>query len=192
MKPNTAQAAIYQAALSLFTEHGWQKISVETLCTAAQTSRVTFYKYYADKRNLLCQILTDDKNRIRAALSEAQENAESLAEIITLLLDLQKQSLQTVYTPPVLRDIQQSKDKVLQDFFAEMYAEKDRFMHDFFTTLQQRGLIRTDLRVPMIEAFVQQIDALVQRESLQNHYTDAPQKLYEDALSLLLNGLSKN
>ena len=181
MKPNTAQSAIYQAALSLFAEHGWQKISVETLCTAAQTSRVTFYKYYADKRDLLCQILTD-----------AQENAKSLAEIITLLLDLQKQSLQTVYTPPVLRDIQQSKDKVLQDFFAEMYAEKDRFMHDFFTTLQQRGLIRTDLRVPMIEAFVQQIDALVQRESLQNHYTDAPQKLYEDALSLLLNGLSKN
>ena len=192
MKPNTAQAAIYQAALSLFAEYGWQKISVETLCTAAQTSRVTFYKYYADKRDLLCQILTDDKNRIRTALSDAQENAESLAEIITLLLDLQKQSLQTVYTPPVLRDIQQSKDKFLQDFFAEMYAEKDRFMHDFFTTLQQRGLIRTDLRVPMIEAFVQQIDALVQRESLQNHYTDAPQKLYEDALSLLLNGLSKN
>ena len=185
MKPNTAQAAIYQAALSLFAEHGWQKISVETLCTAAQTSRVTFYKYYADKRDLLCQILTDDKNRIRAALSDAQENAESLAEIITLLLDLQKQSLQTVYTPPVLRDIQQSKDKILQDFFAEMYAEKDRFMHDFFTTLQQRGLIRTNLRVPMIEAFVQ-------RENLQNHYADAPQKLYEDALSLLLNGLSKN
>ena len=132
MKPNTAQAAIYQAALSLFAEHGWQKISVETLCAAAQTSRVTFYKYYADKRDLLCQILMDDKNRIRAALSDAQENAESLAEIITLLLDLQKQSLQTVYTPPVLRDIQQSKDKVLQDFFAEMYAEKDRFMHDFF------------------------------------------------------------
>ena len=123
---------------------------------------------------------------------DAQENAESLAEIITLLLDLQKQSLQTVYTPPVLRDIQQSKDKVLQDFFAEMYAEKDRFMHEFFTTLQQRGLIRTDLRVPMIEAFVQQIDTLVQQESLQNHYTDAPQKLYKDALSLLLNGLSKN
>ena len=73
-----------------------------------------------------------------------------------------------------------------------MYAEKDRFMHGFFTTLQQRGLIRVDLRVPMIEAFVQQIDALVQRESLQNHYADAPQKLYEDALSLLLNGLSKN
>ena len=180
MKPNTAQAAIYQAALSLFAEHGWQKISVETLCTAAHTSRVTFYKYYSDK------------NRIRAALSDAQENAKSLAEIITLLLDLQKQSLQTVYTPPVLRDIQQSKDKVLQDFFAEMYAEKDRFMHEFFTTLQQRGLIRTDLRVPMIEAFVQQIDTLVQQESLQNHYTDAPQKLYEDALSLLLNGLSKN
>ena len=44
----------------------------------------------------------------------------------------------------------------------------------------------------MIEAFVQQIDALVQRENLQNHYADAPQKLYEDALSLLLNGLSKN
>ena len=192
MKPNTAQTAIYQAALSLFAEHGRQKISVETLCAAAQTSRVTFYKYYADKRDLLCQILTDDKNRIRAALSDAQKNAESLADIITLLLDLQKQSLQTVYTPPVLRDIQQSKDKFLQDFFAEMYAEKDRFMHGFFTTLQQRGLIRTDLRVPMIEAFVQQIDTLVQRENLQNHYADAPQKLYEDALSLLLNGLSKN
>ena len=44
----------------------------------------------------------------------------------------------------------------------------------------------------MIEAFVQQIDTLVQRESLQNHYTDAPQKLYKDALSLMLNGLSKN
>ena len=89
MKPNTAQAAIYQAALSLFAEHGWQKISIETLCNAAQTSRVTFYKYYADKRDLLCQILTDDKNRIRAALLDAQENAESLAEIITLLLALQ-------------------------------------------------------------------------------------------------------
>ena len=73
-----------------------------------------------------------------------------------------------------------------------MYAEKDRFMHGFFTTLQQRGLIRAGLRVPMIEAFVRQIDTLVRQEGLQNHYADAPQKLYEDALSLLLNGLSKN
>lgn len=189
---HNAEQAIYQAAVSLFAQQGWVKTRIEQICAAAGVSRVTFYKYHANKKALLCQILTDDKNRVRTALLHIQAHASNMNEVMQVLLMQQQLSLSGIYTPAMLHDISHHKDNEIQLFFLKMNEEKYIFMRSFFQTLQQRGLIRSQVRTELIDAFVRQLDSLLQQPLVQHAYADAPQNLLQDALHLLLYGLSGN
>ena len=60
------QQTIADTARRLFREHGFSAVSVGGICTEAAVSRVTFYKYYSGKNALLQEIVTEQKNRVRA------------------------------------------------------------------------------------------------------------------------------
>jgi AcrR family transcriptional regulator len=47
---------ITQAAERLFMQHGFRRISVEEICREAGASKMTFYKYFANKTDLVRQI----------------------------------------------------------------------------------------------------------------------------------------
>ena len=47
---------IMQTAERLFRLHGFKRITVEEICSEAGASKMTFYKYFANKRDLVRQI----------------------------------------------------------------------------------------------------------------------------------------
>lgn len=189
MEHDTARA-IYQAGFKLFARQGWIKTRTEQICAEAGISRVTFYKYHSNKKALLRQILSDDKDRVRQALLHGQQHAQNMAQILNILFEQQKLSLAGIYTPALLNDIAHHRDAEMAVFFRQMDEEKYAFMSRFFQTLQQRGLIRSSARTALIDAFVRQLDALLQQHQVQQAYEDAPQDLRQDALQLLLCGLA--
>ena len=53
--------ALREAAKNLFYTQGFAAVSVEAICSAAHTSRVTFYKYYSGKSDLAGKMIADFK-----------------------------------------------------------------------------------------------------------------------------------
>ena len=181
---------IINAAHRLFREHGFSAISVGGICAEAAVSRVTFYKYYSGKNALLQEIVTEQKNRIRAEFEALLARQCSLREATEAVFALQKQSFEELYSAAFLRDIEENTDLELERFFHELNEEKYAFMRGFFNTLQQRRLIQPDLPVELIDLFIRQADILMRHPQLAAPYAAAPQKLPQDVLGLLLHGLA--
>ena len=184
------QQTIADTARRLFREHGFSAVFVGSICAEASVSRVTFYKYYSGKNALLQEIVTEQKNRVRAEFENLLERQCSLRETAEAVFVLQKQSFEELYSAAFLRDIEENTDLELERFFHELNEEKYAFMRGFFHTLQQRRLIQPDLPVELIDLFIRQADILMYHPQLTALYTAAPQKLPQDILGLLLHGLS--
>ena len=184
------QQTIADTARRLFREHGFSAVSVGSICAEAAISRVTFYKYYSGKNALLQEIVTEQKNRVRAEFENLLARQCSLREAAEAVFALQKQSFEELYSAAFLRDIEENTDLELERFFHELNEEKYAFMRGFFHTLQQRRLIQPDLPVELIDLFIRQADILMRYPQLTALYAAAPQKLPQDVLGLLLHGLS--
>ncbi len=184
------QQTIADTARRLFREHGFSAVSVGSICAEATVSRVTFYKYYSGKNALLQEIVTEQKNRVRAEFENLLARQCSLREAAEAVFALQKQSFEELYSAVFLRDIEENTDLELERFFHELNEEKYAFMRGFFHTLQQRRLIQPDLPVELIDLFIRQADILMRHPQLTALYAAAPQKLPQDVLGLLLHGLS--
>ena len=184
------QQIIIDVAYRLFREQGFSAVSVGSICAEATVSRVTFYKYYSGKNALLQEIVTEQKNRVRAEFENLLARQCSLREAAETVFALQKQSFEELYSSAFLRDIEENTDLELERFFQELNEEKYAFMRGFFHTLQQRRLIQPDLPVELIDLFIRQADILMYHPQLAALYAAAPQKLPQDILGLLLHGLS--
>ena len=184
------QQIIIDVAYRLFREQGFSAVSVGSICAKAAVSRVTFYKYYSGKNALLQEIVTEQKNRVRAEFENLLARQCSLREAAETVFFLQKQSFEELYSSAFLRDIEENTDLELERFFHELNEEKYAFMRGFFHTLQQRRLIQPDLPVELIELFIRQAGILMYHPQLAALYAAAPQKLPQDILGLLLHGLS--
>ena len=184
------QQTIIDTARRLFREHGFSAVSVGSICAEASVSRVTFYKYYSGKNALLQEIVTEQKNRVRAEFEALLARQCSLREAAEAVFALQKQSFEELYSAAFLRDIEENTDLELERFFHELNEEKYAFMRGFFHTLQQRRLIQPNLPVELIDLFIRQADILMRHPQLTALYAAAPQKLPQDVLGLLLHGLS--
>ena len=184
------QQTIAATARRLFREHGFSAVSVGSICAKASVSRVTFYKYYSGKNALLQEIVTEQKNRVRAEFENLLARQCSLREAAEAVFALQKQSFEELYSAAFLRDIEENTDLELERFFHELNEEKYAFMRGFFHTLQQRRLIQPDLPVELIDLFIRQADILMRHPQLTALYAAASQKLPQDVLGLLLHGLS--
>ena len=184
------QQTIADTARRLFREHGFSAVSVGSICAGAAVSRVTFYKYYSGKNALLQEIVTEQKNRVRAEFEVLLARQCSLREAAEAVFALQRQSFDELYSAAFLRDIEENTDLELERFFHELNEEKYAFMRGFFHTLQQRRLIQPDLPVELIDLFIRQADILMRHPQLAALYAAAPQKLPQDVLGLLLHGLA--
>ena len=190
MTTATRQTIIINAARLLFREHGFSAVSVGGICAEAAVSRVTFYKYYSGKNALLEEIVTEQKNRVRAEFEALLARQCSLREAAETVFALQQQSFDELYSAAFLRDIEENTDLELERFFHKLNEEKYAFMRGFFHTLQQRRLIQPELPVELIDLFIRQADILMRHPQLAALYAAAPQKLPQDVLGLLLHGLA--
>ena len=102
---------------------------------------------------------------------------------------MQQDSMETLYSVPVLHDLHHEQDRELRDFFKEMEEEKYQYMHYFFGTLQKRKIIRDDFPTMLIDLFIQKIDEILKSASLQSNYKGREQKLFKDVLQLFMCGI---
>lgn len=178
-----------QIATKLFYEQGWVLTSVAEICRVADVSRVTFYKYFPTKQALVKCIFEEQKNKIREGFDVLLDTQSDLSKIITKILSMQQDSMETLYSVPVLHDLHHEQDRELRDFFKEMEEEKYQYMHYFFGTLQKRKIIRDDFPIMLIDLFIQKIDEILNSASLQSNYKGREQKLFKDVLQLFMCGI---
>lgn len=83
-----AQGRLEQAALELFEERGYARTTVEDIATRAGVTERTFFRYFADKREVLFAGSVALEERLVESISAAPESAPPLIAVTTGLAAL--------------------------------------------------------------------------------------------------------
>ena len=70
-KRANSRAATVECAFRLFTERGYDNVTVADICAAADIGRRTFFRYFASKEDLLIEPIRDMAGRLTAAIAAA-------------------------------------------------------------------------------------------------------------------------
>src|SRR5690349_19949705 len=69
-RPKTGEKSrrqvLLDTALELFRAHGFHRVSVEEICTKADVSKVTFYKNFTNKTQILLGVLDGVREELQA------------------------------------------------------------------------------------------------------------------------------
>jgi AcrR family transcriptional regulator len=151
-KKDETRRRIFEAAISLFREKGFEATTVDEITEKADVGRGTFFNYFPRKEAIFAYM--------------AEEQVAAMAEVLPGMLGSDDTSLEILVRVMQLAGESYSRDKeVSQMVFAEWIkhdvappadakAHASRFMHDLFERARARGEIAADLDFVRASAIV--------------------------------------
>ena len=156
------QLQIARTAEALFTRHGIKRVSVEEVCRKAQVSKMTFYKYFSNKIDLV-------KHIWRAWIEEGFDKVNEISEMdmpfpekLERILEY-KLEIMSKMSPEFIEELLHT-DIHLDEF-------SGHFMK-FIVQAQQRGNIRSEIRPEFFLAAFDRLNELAREDNLRKVYPD--------------------
>jgi len=149
-------------ASELFMRHGIRRVTVEEICRKAEVSKMTFYKYFANKTDLarrLWQVWLDEDLREFEAINRLDI---PFTEKLTRKLE-HNIALQSRFSEDLVMDLHELE--VDQNEFGR------RFMA-YILECQVKGDIRAEIRPEFILAVMEKMEELSRDEALRRAYPD--------------------
>jgi AcrR family transcriptional regulator len=186
-KKERTRRAIYEAAMTLFAQRGWDGVTIEDICARADVAKATFFLHFPNKAALMFEAVARLADGLREMLAEPLPTArEELQRVTRWVLARWAESREVM--EPMFREI-------LSAPAAELHAQPEAMAFaDLIVDIVRRGQARGELRadiLPEIAAtsFVASCFTIVSVLVRQHPRADiAP--FIEQYLELLLHGLT--
>jgi AcrR family transcriptional regulator len=179
---------IIQAARTLFWKHGFKRVSIEEICREAKTSKMTFYKFFANKLELAKAVfdfvVDDSVSTFKTILHETTSASELIGQMLQMkkegIHEISKEFISDFYTNPELglKDYIEEKTRTV---WAEMIGD--------FKLAQERGILRKDLNIEFFVYFTQKYSDLLNDPYLNKIYPN-PQDLIMELTRFSAYGIS--
>ena len=161
---------IVEIASNLFSRYGIKRVSIEEICKTANVSKMTFYKYFKNKINLVKYLWAKMFDDSLAKLDEIEAMDIPFPEKIKLLLKLKEE-----YTSKLSRESVSDFLNVvpeLQEFYNGLFQKSmNRFMK-FIKNAQKKGEVRPEMHPEFFMAAIQKLTELAYNENLTKLYPD--------------------
>jgi len=144
-------------------------VNVEEICREAGVSKMTFYKYYRNKNDLVKSIMEEKINESIVTYREIMASGlpyTSKVEKIILLKMEQTREMSSEF----FRDYFNSGDEELMAFMNKKTRMTVEMVTEDFRRAQEQGLIREDIRIEFIMYFMNKMLHLAQDKELKKHY----------------------
>jgi AcrR family transcriptional regulator len=168
------QEQIVQTAIRLFSRHGSKRVTVEELCREAGVSKMTFYKYFPNKVELVRTIRDDLMEEGFAKFDEISALDLPFPKKIDLMTRWKVEYAARV-NADFIRELV-SNDELLVEF-------KRRYLANI-TSAQQKGELRSDIDPEFLWLVVEKLGELVKDGSWKALFSDLSQ--YQQQLRTLL------
>lgn len=164
------QRLIVDTALDLFQQFGIKRIPVEEICKTAGVSKMTFYKYFKNKNELVRFMWEKGFEQSLEKFDEIQALDISFEKKLQLILRMKEESTAKISHQFALDYFYASPD--LKDFFEKLSRESISRFLSFIKNAQEKGEVRSDLRPEFLLAVINIIKIMVKDETLINSYSN--------------------
>lgn len=154
--------ALIKAGDNLFNKYGLKKVSVEEICRKAEVSRMTFYKYFANKLDLADHIW-------QGWIEEGREVADRIEGMdITF-----PEKLTKILAYKMKRSAEINPELIMEYLSHDIISlEAVDFITEFIERARKRGDIRKEIKPAFIMAVMEKMQELAQNTELMAQYKD--------------------
>lgn len=178
---------IVTTAKTLFWKHGFRRVSVEEICREAGVSKMTFYKYFSNKLELVREILDD-------IFKESMDEFRSLMHADIPFEEKMKRQIQMKLegtrdiSEEFVKDIYGDPDSELSAIWRKKSNEAIGVVIELYSEAQEKGYLRQDLKIDFILYMINKAFEFVNDDTLISKY-DHMQDLIMEINRFFLYGI---
>ena len=153
------------AAKDLFWKFGIRRVSIEEICSKANVSKVTFYKYFENKSDLAIYMLDQ----------QYRESIKIYRDLMNSDLPFEEKVRETVrmkfegtrdLSNEIIDDILGHPDQEIKDFYGKIAGEVLQEVVAGYADAQKKGEVRGDIKVEFMLFFMGHMMELANNERL--------------------------
>lgn len=184
---NKKHQHILIAGKALFWKHGVKRVSVEEICSQAEVSKMTFYKFFKNKRELALAILEDTMGIALKKYKELIAKDCSFTDKVNTLLQMKMEGAKDL-SQEFIMDIYQNPALNLLPYMEELGKKSLALTIEFLLDSQKKGFIRKGIKIDFILYYFNQMMAMTTDKDLLSKY-EKPQDLIMEATEFFFYGI---
>jgi AcrR family transcriptional regulator len=178
---------LIQTAKELFFRYGIKRVTVEEICREANVSKMTFYKHFKNKNELvktwITEMMEENLEKYRNLMESDLPFKEKVKETINMKLEGSAQMSQEFFS-----DYIPYADPELHDFIHQRMHDVMGLIIKDYAEAQKRGDIRQDMKIEFVLWYLNKMLDLMEDETLQKMYNN-PQDLIMEMVNFFFYGI---
>jgi AcrR family transcriptional regulator len=187
LQVNPKQNQIISTAQSLFWKYGMRRVSIEEICRDARVSKMTFYKFFKNKVDLvkfiLDKIMDESTKKYQAIMNQDIPFHKKVEQTIDMKLKGVDQLSSEFYA-----DLHQNAIPEVSEHFHNISNKVLKLIVDDYKKAQKNGEVRKDLKIEFIMYQLEKLFAMAGDKKLINLY-DSPQELIMELTRFFFYGI---
>jgi AcrR family transcriptional regulator len=184
---NPKRELILKTGKELFWKFGFKRVTVEEVCKEAGISKMTFYKFFTNKIDLVKTIMNDILQESLSKYKNIMASEIPYPEKVVALIHLKSEQIETM-SSEFFRDYVQTDDPEMISYLQQLSGESMQMFTDDFRKAQKNGDIRKDLKIEFIMYIMNHLVEMAQNDALINMYEE-PQDLVMEITNFLFYGI---
>jgi AcrR family transcriptional regulator len=179
---------IMETGKKLFWKHGFKRVTIEEICAVAGVSKMTFYKYFSNKMELVKTILEKMVGETLDQYNTIMHSDIPFTEKIELQLQMKMEGTADI-SPEFLDDLMIHGEPEMMQYMGEMTQKVLAIVHADYIRAQKKGEIRKDIKPEFIIYFLNHIYEMLKDENLLKMYKD-PNELAMELTRFFFYGIA--
>ncbi|OHD63494.1 MAG: hypothetical protein A2176_11330 [Spirochaetes bacterium RBG_13_51_14] len=177
---------LINTARELFFKHGIKRVTIEEICEKADVSKVTFYKFFRNKKDCAVRVLSELYARILKEQDEIMNRPipfiEKIKELISHSIALNEE-LDDIFLDEMWETIED-----FGVFYNTLKNESYKLMGEFIKQGQDEGVIRETLTPEMLSYMIDILRDMLNSERMKNIAPD-PHERWDVILNFFFYGI---
>ena len=181
------KSALLSTAEKLFTQYGMKRVTVEEICRQSGVSKMTFYKYFRNKIDIGEQVIDRLMDWGVAEYRKIMVDTGPYSEKIKRFIRFKMKAGDSI-GESFLKEMFNSPYKSIREKIRKRTRDNLEIIKQDFKEAQDKGWIRSDLKVDFLIYILNQMSSMASDENLMRLY-DSPKNLVREMISLFFYGI---
>ncbi len=173
---------------ALFLKHGFKRVTIEEVCAEAGVSKMTFYKHFSNKMDLVKAIVIKMGEEALDRYKKIMHRNIPFAEKIELQIQMKMEGTAEM-SSEFMDDLLVHAEPEIMQFMGEQRKYFLGIVHADYVEAQKKGEIRKDVKPEFIIYFLNHLNDMLKDEVLVNMYKD-PNELAMELIRFFFYGVT--
>ncbi len=171
----------------LFWKYGFKRVTIEEICTEAKVSKMTYYKFFSNKMELIKTILDELFNESISSYKKIMDSDIPFSEKISRQIEMKMEGTADM-SNEFANDLVLHAEPELLELYTRKKEEVLQMVFSDYTEAQKKGEIRKDVKPEFLIYFLNHIYEMLEDEKLTQLYS-SPNEMAMELIRFFFYGI---